>query len=290
MPRSVGAGMADVIQQRGRFFGYKKSYIGYCRVFLLSASRNAFTEYVEHEESLRQEIQSAIDSGLDARQWRREFLLSPRLIPCRRNVIEKQYARGQFNAQWVHPNYTPDNDLFIKDNNKMIEDFIKGKEIVPHQQISEKDPSLEIQKIASPITLQEVREELLLNYRYLHRLDTERMLGALFQLNVYISNHSGASEEKCDVFFMNQTQDRERTVDPQGRIKALFQGRSPGSGSYGGDSEVKESEDNVTVQVHYLALKTNSDGVFRRKVPILAIWIPEKLAKGWLIEELSENK
>ncbi|WP_259279937.1 Z1 domain-containing protein [Enterobacter roggenkampii] len=34
MPRGVGVGNADTIQQRARFFGYKKNYLGFCRVYL----------------------------------------------------------------------------------------------------------------------------------------------------------------------------------------------------------------------------------------------------------------
>lgn len=292
IPRRAGAGMADVIQQRGRFFGYKKSYMGYCRVFLLSDSRNAFTEYVEHEESLREEIQEAIDKGQKAKDWRRAFLLSPRLIPCRRNVIEKQYTRGKFSAQWVHPNRNPANDQFRDHNNKLIESFISGKKIIPHLRISESDSKLEIRKVASPPTLKEVLEQLLLGYRYLHRLDTERILGAIFQLNVYISRCNGASEEKCDVFLMNQEKNRERTIDSQGKIKALFQGRSPGKDIYyDGDSEVIEDRNNVAVQVHNLALKQDNK-IISKDLPILAIWIPEKLAKttqAWLIQAPSEK-
>ncbi|MEJ7745312.1 MAG: Z1 domain-containing protein [Luteimonas sp.] len=33
MPRSLGTGNADTIQQRARFFGYKRSYLGLCRFF-----------------------------------------------------------------------------------------------------------------------------------------------------------------------------------------------------------------------------------------------------------------
>ncbi len=34
MPRGLGEGNADTVQQRARFFGYKESYLGYCRVRL----------------------------------------------------------------------------------------------------------------------------------------------------------------------------------------------------------------------------------------------------------------
>jgi hypothetical protein len=34
MPRGIGTGNADTIQQRARFLGYKQRYLGYCRVYL----------------------------------------------------------------------------------------------------------------------------------------------------------------------------------------------------------------------------------------------------------------
>ena len=52
MPRSTGVGNADNIQQRARFFGYKKRYLGLCRIYLTSANTDAFTDYVKHEESV----------------------------------------------------------------------------------------------------------------------------------------------------------------------------------------------------------------------------------------------
>jgi hypothetical protein len=53
MRRGVGARRADTVQQRARFFGYKRQYIGYCRVFLEQDVANAFARYVRHEEDIR---------------------------------------------------------------------------------------------------------------------------------------------------------------------------------------------------------------------------------------------
>lgn len=49
---------ADTIEQRCRFFGYKKEYIEACRVFLPQQSINEFQEYVAHEEKLRGVLKS----------------------------------------------------------------------------------------------------------------------------------------------------------------------------------------------------------------------------------------
>ena len=40
MPRDMGVGNADTIEQRARFFGYKRRYLGYCRVFLENSVRD----------------------------------------------------------------------------------------------------------------------------------------------------------------------------------------------------------------------------------------------------------
>ncbi len=53
MPRGIGVGNADTVQQRARFFGYKRGYLGYCRVYLEQGTFTAFQSYVEHEEDIR---------------------------------------------------------------------------------------------------------------------------------------------------------------------------------------------------------------------------------------------
>lgn len=56
MPRNVGVGNVDTIQQRARFFGYKRSYLGYCRVFLDQVTIDAYNSIVDHEENVRDQL------------------------------------------------------------------------------------------------------------------------------------------------------------------------------------------------------------------------------------------
>jgi len=65
MPRNVGVGNADTVQQRARFFGYKRDYLGYCRVYLEAGVRDAYRLYVQHEEDLRQRLAEHRDTGRD---------------------------------------------------------------------------------------------------------------------------------------------------------------------------------------------------------------------------------
>ena len=103
MPRGPGVGNADTIQQRGRFFGYKRPYLGYCRTYLEQDVLSAFEEYVEHEEEMRRQLQQVRDSGSPLSDWKRAFVLSPALRPCRSNVIQYDYARGRYADAWFAP-------------------------------------------------------------------------------------------------------------------------------------------------------------------------------------------
>ena len=58
MPRGIGVGNADTVQQRARFFGYKRSYLGYCRLYLEQRTLSAFQSYVEHEEDIRRQLEA----------------------------------------------------------------------------------------------------------------------------------------------------------------------------------------------------------------------------------------
>jgi hypothetical protein len=54
MPRySISKSNADTIQQRCRFFGYKRNYLDSCRVYLPLDSIMEYRDYVEHEEIMR---------------------------------------------------------------------------------------------------------------------------------------------------------------------------------------------------------------------------------------------
>src|SRR5690606_3425985 len=63
MPRGIGVGNADTVQQRARFFGYKRSYLGYCRVYLEQGTLSAFQSYVTHEEDMRSQLEDIEASG-----------------------------------------------------------------------------------------------------------------------------------------------------------------------------------------------------------------------------------
>ena len=126
MPRGIGVGNADTIQQRARFFGYKRRYLGYCRVYLEQGTLNAFQSYVEHEEDIRQQLEQYQNNGRPLSEWKRAFVLDKELRPCRHHVLEFDYIRGCFSDDWVTPRVVLASDSVIQANRQVIVGFIQN--------------------------------------------------------------------------------------------------------------------------------------------------------------------
>ena len=92
MPRSVGIGNADVIQQRGRFFGYKRDYLDLLRGWFFQDQIDAYTKYVDHEKTMRKSLTEIDYTQQELSNWRRRFLLDPSFQPVRSQVISMKIS------------------------------------------------------------------------------------------------------------------------------------------------------------------------------------------------------
>ncbi|OSZ73147.1 hypothetical protein CAP37_15935 [Hydrogenophaga sp. IBVHS1] len=120
MPRALGGSpAADTLQQRARFFGYKKSYLGLCRVFLQAGVRQAFTEYIEHEDFIREALEK--HRGKPLRDWRRDFILTQMLRPTRLNVIGLGTRRVLVD-EWMVPRVLHRDAAAVAVNHKLLDD------------------------------------------------------------------------------------------------------------------------------------------------------------------------
>ena len=93
MPRPLGVGNADTIQQRARFFGYKRQYLGYCRVFLQQGVSDIFEQYVDHEEHVRKKLLEHKQTGKSLTEWKRAFFLDMALRPTRASVLSLDFIK-----------------------------------------------------------------------------------------------------------------------------------------------------------------------------------------------------
>ena len=284
MPRGIGVGNADTIQQRARFLGYKRRYLGFCRVYLQEATIHAFRNYVEHEEYMRGQLLGLENDGMSLVEWKRAFLLDAGLKPCRRNVLEFGYARQSGGASWTSPRVVLAPDDVIRANRVTIEAFLANRELVADSGSGARTDAQRHDVIKSTL-LREVFEELLVPLKVTGDRDAQDNLGMLLQLRRALDENDS---ETCRVYRISPGTKRTRSVMGNGEIRNLFQGAFPVDPPeergtvYPGDRWIRD-EDRVTVQIHLVDL-TQDEEVVAERVPVVAVWIPKRLGGSWIIQ------
>jgi hypothetical protein len=109
MPRSAGSGQVDVLLQRGRFFGYRRPYFGYCRVWLPRALHDDYYAlFADHETTLWRSLREHLEHGGGLAEWSRVFWLdaaNPALRLCRQST---QWFRLRQQEAWASQLWYPE--------------------------------------------------------------------------------------------------------------------------------------------------------------------------------------
>jgi hypothetical protein len=285
MPRGRGAGVADTIQQRGRFFGYKKDYLGLCRVFLPRSVRSDYENYIEHETYVMDELKALSRLGSPMIDWRRRMLLAHSLRPTRRSVIPPDVYEHLRVSEWTSQMYpwTPDNDIDVDSNWTVLEGFLEDLAFTedagsPRRTVEQRH------SVAREVSLARVLQELLIPLQ-LQRKDAPGFSAVELAIQLHLSSHPYAT---ADVYCMAAQRSRlsggglrRRQLNSDGRVVNLFQGEAPVSPReergtiYPGDRNI-HSRTRLSVQIHDLDLTESSPdhNLLRGHVPALSIWIP----------------
>jgi hypothetical protein len=282
MPRGAGTGNVDTIQQRARFFGYKKDYQEYCRIFLESRVHDAYRSSIIHEESVRDEIIDHNKSSKPLTEWKRAFFLDKKLQPTRRSVIDLDYMRGNFSNQWFSPKAPHDSPDASQENLGVINKFLTKFSFKDDKGDSRRTPEQK-HKVACGILLNEVYEELLVQFRITRLDDSQKFTGLLLQIKNYLEENPKAT---CTVYRMSGGKPRERKVDKSDEIPNLFQGENAPTG-YPGDRKII-TRGELTVQIHILKVKS-SDSI-HLNVPALVVKVPKEMSADWLIQNQGGSK
>ena len=120
MPRTTkGKSNADTVEQRCRYFGYKKRYIEACKVYITDKAISEFKEYVGFEEKLRKFLKEySIDKFYDNNRLMQFLTLNPTSL----NKIPGEIIRNRFKKyQYFNPNFNN-----LKKNNKYYNNILKA--------------------------------------------------------------------------------------------------------------------------------------------------------------------
>ena len=274
MPRySIGKSTADTIQQRCRFFGYKKNYLWSCRVFLPESSILEYREYVEHEEEMRKWLLENDDLS----KVERLLLISPQLNPTRKNILSKDVVTKKM-VGWHKMNAFQ----AIEPNKVVTKVFINKYENLfkLYQDYGTKDRNHRYVKLPVDDVVQ-----FLSDFRFQNYPDTARKQATLRYLK-YLSQRKDNPLTYVYVVQMayeGKPRDRKFDVELQ-KINNPFTGPSTsGTEIYPGDEKIRW-EDSLCIQIHNVKLNCNPSYINwnNKEAYTLAIYYPEELAVSYV--------
>jgi hypothetical protein len=293
MPRPLGtSSAADTLQQRARFFGYKRAYLGLCRVFVQKNVSEAFTEYVEHEEFVREALESS--RGKPLTDWRRDFVLTSMLKATRANVVGLGTRRIPADG-WMVPDVLQRDDDAAKANRTLLSSVTKkwtaeygaavnAAEFLQFKGAKDSSPHF----VLEPIPLKAVLEDFLLEVKVKDPSDAEEHSAMLIAIAALLRK---VPDLKADIFLMNnlvagyRTRDAGRGVDAKHRFAPINQYFSQSAAAVNDRSFC--SVERVSLQLRRFNLGTtqrDSGSADIKDVTWFALHVPSKLRKDLLIE------
>ena len=293
MPRPLGTSpAADTLQQRARFFGYKRAYLGLCRVFVQKNVSEAFAEYVEHEEFVREALESS--RGKPLTDWRRDFVLTSMLKATRANVVGLGTRRIPADGWMVPDVLQRDNDaamanrtLLLHVQKKWTATYgapVNAAEFPQFKGAKDSSPHF----VLEPIPLKTVLEDFLLDVKVKDPSDAEEHSAMLIAIAALLRK---TPDLEADVFLMNnlvagyRTRDAGHGVDAKHRFAPINQYFSQSAAAVNDRSFC--SVERVSLQLRRFNLGTtqrDSGSADIKEVTWFALHVPTKLRKDVLIE------
>ena len=285
MPRGVGVGNADTLQQRARFFGYKRKYLGICRIWLEAVTRSAFEGYVEHENLMRRELKLLETKQGGLNSWRRRFILDSTLQPCRRNVVSDTYFRATRAGGWTQQKGALISSNLRNRNAELLEAFAQAftftEDTVTYQSAEDSQRHFVAREVPIAAVI-----DMLADYRLEDPRDTAQFTGMLLTLGEALRQ---APDTVVAVYRMRpNASGSRRTISASGTLeKGFLQGPTrlaKGGVNYPGDAAFNMN-DRPTIQLHRFDLSYTDQGPFEaNSAPLLATHIPSHLAREWLVQ------
>ena len=281
MPRNIGTGNVDTIQQRARFFGYKRSYLGFCRVYLDEVTIDSYNYIVDHEEDVRNRLLEFDLNNKHLNNWDREAVLDQMLNLTRRNVIYDNLDRDTFGNDWFRINAPHDTEELIEKNRESLFVFLQSNSENFSQDSGHANRTEEQKHLVARITIKDCLEHLLNKLRYTRESDSATYSSLRGILKGYIEEHP---DDECLIYLMSANSidnwtGRTRKLDRNQEIQEYFQGEQPTKDGvfrkgevYPGDRNIKD-ENLLSIQVHLFNIRNTN----LNQVPGLAIWIPEHI-------------
>ena len=241
LSRSTGSGRMDTLQQRARFFGYKKQYIDLIRIYITKQSAQFFHDYIDHEKYLHERIIEAKGIMPDVRK----LFQIPGYDLTRPSVYDGGIKIGKTESriasQRPHkPTYSNKNKVLVE---KFIDKHFKNIDKTPSQ-----NPHVELDT--------NTVSDLLFAMSFGECMQFNK-IKTIFPI-IDKANINENPNIKYDLYIMNRGKARERNTQEDGTIDQLIQGPSSNfrdnPNAYPGDIKFT-NKDNISFQLHHNSWK-----------------------------------
>lgn len=273
MPRFPKEPNADTIEQRCRFFGYKEDYIQSCRVFLPQTSIDAYKDYIQSEEELR----NTLRKSKSIEEFGHRIMLSPTLHPTRKNVLPNKVITSRLRGSHEFQSFK--DDSIINYNIKLVEAFLAkhSKDLSPYVGKFYDFNKYEGQRKHKcfSVSLSEA-ETFIRNFRSCDYTDNNLRISTARYL-YYLSTAKSLADTKVLFIMMGCNELKGRTLNKAtDKITTHLYNGPDKSGTYPGDLAIK-SPNEITVQIHHVKLEN-----IGKEAYALQIFYPENLATSFI--------
>lgn len=303
LSRPPGVGYMDTIEQRARFYGYKKDYLEYCRVYCSQEVAEHLADYVFSEDDMWERILAVKDKPFNE-------IRSEAYVPLGLKQTNPQKHMPTFRLRtsdgWISPS-TPHHPRYRDLNRRIIKEWLDlnlqnfvdwgqnecnvmdafGTDLAIRPPLDDIAPFARHQ--IAEFSLREVWEGFLGQIQMDQLIDNNRF----GQLTAFYLNAMNTDEEqRIKVFLMGsgtermrRTKDFESGQPERNQIQQYYAGRTSGRPWYPGDRNFFDSE-LYTLQIHHLAIRDHNDP---KRAAISDVWgltlhTPRSILDRFLIE------
>ena len=255
--------VVDVVQQRGRFFGYRRNDLSLTRVFLEDSHREMYHNTIDHHDHMLSAIERFEETGEPFTNFKRRLLLDPRYRPTRSSIISDPTSRGGVKSNiWYHPlpPYGEDYSHHRTQNRELWESFVKRQEF---DYWNSEETSATRRHRFVKVRLKTLLDELLTDWSVPshNERDPRRKDEILFYLSYWLDQYPGAESY---VFQMRPGVRRTFRSLRKGSATPSINPHSDGSMGVRADRNIKRQGE-ISVQIAYYS-KIYSDSTARIQI------------------------
>jgi hypothetical protein len=274
MPRNLGTGNVDTVLQRARFFGYKLSYLKYCRLFLPEGIIQVYREIIKHEEDVRNRLADHNINNRHLNNWDREAVMNTMLNLTRRNVLYDEVVRGIIRGdKWIDIKSPQDTEYLIAANYQVLMNFLNVRQQYFSTDLGDDRRTEEQKNLTAKFLIGDVLQSLLNFLKFTRATDSTNFTLVRSLLADYAENYPSLT---CNLYLMSTTSIDSwapsiRRLDTKGEVNQLFQGSNANTG-YPGAREIRVPGE-INIQIHLLTVRDTT----YTNVPTLAIRLPSTM-------------